>query len=200
MAFFYCGINSNICVHTPSKEVIQCEKQQSLQLCSAFWFACWPGYYAALWRGEQHPAETEAHAVLEEKKRIHAGTKIVYQYFYTQDRVMKKHIEPAPEFLQGLDLEQLKSIYTGWQVVFFSSEQVILRCSIEGMSDEVYVLGEDEGFLAVFYEDGKKQLRLKERTELPLSALPDGEARQLQEGMRVIGEENLAKVLADFMS
>ena len=99
------------------------------------------GYYAALWRGEQHPAETEAHAVLEEKKRIHAGTKIVYQYFYTQDRVMKKHIEPAPEFLQGLDLEQLKSIYTGWQVVFFSSEQVILRCSIEGMSDEVYVLG-----------------------------------------------------------
>ena len=158
------------------------------------------GYYAALWRGEQHPAETEAHAVLEEKKRIHAGTKIVYQYFYMQDRVMKKHIEPAPEFLQGLDLEQLKSIYTGWQVVFFSSEQVILRCSIEGMSDEVYVLGEDEGFLAVFYEDGKKQLRLKERTELPLSALPDGEARQLQEGMRVIGEENLAKVLADFMS
>ena len=149
------------------------------------------GYYAALWRGEQHPAETEAHTVLEEKKRIHAGTKIVYQYFYTQDRVMKKHIEPAPEFLQGLDLEQLKSIYTGWQVVFFSSEQVILRCSIEGMSDEVYVLGEDEGFLAVFYEDG---------TELPLSALPDGEARQLQEGMRVIGEENLAKVLADFMS
>ena len=72
------------------------------------------GYYAALWRGEQHPAETQAHAVLEEKKRIHAGTKIVYQYFYTQDRVMKKHIEPAPEFLQGLDLEQLKSIYTGW--------------------------------------------------------------------------------------
>lgn len=71
------------------------------------------GYYAALWRGEQHPAETQAHAVLEEKKRIHAGTKIVYQYFYTQDRVMKKHIEPAPEFLQGLDLEQLKSIYTG---------------------------------------------------------------------------------------
>ena len=137
------------------------------------------GYYAALWRGEQHPAETEAHAVLEEKKRIHAGTKIVYQYFYTQDRVMKKHIEPAPEFLQGLDLEQLKSIYTGWQVVFFSSEQVILRCSIEGMSDEVYVLGEDEGFLAVFYEDGKKQLRLKARTALPLSALPDGEARQL---------------------
>ncbi len=158
------------------------------------------GYYATLWMGERHQAAEAETAVLGEKKRIHAGTKIIYQYFYTQDRVMKKQIELAPEFLQGLDLEQLKSIYTGWQVVFFSPEQVILRCSIEGLSDEVYVLGEEEGFLAVFYEDEKKQLRLKERTELPLSALPDGEARQIREGMRVIGEENLAKVLADFMS
>lgn len=158
------------------------------------------GYYATLWMGEQHRAAESETAVLGEKKRIRAGTKIIYQYFYTQDRVMKKHIELAPEFLQGLDLEQLKSIYTGWQIVFFSPEQVILRCSIEGLSDEVYVLGEDDGFLAVFYEDEKNQLRLKERTELPLSALPDGEARQLREGMRVIGEENLAKVLADFMS
>lgn len=159
------------------------------------------GYYATLWMGErQKAAEGQAYSVLGEKKRIHAGTKMIYQYFYTQDRVTKKHIELAPEFLQGLDLEQLKSIYTGWQIVFFSPDKVILRCSIDGLSDEIYVLGEDEGFLAVFYEDEKKNLCLKERTELPLSALPEGEARQLREGMRVIGEENLARVLADFMS
>ena len=159
------------------------------------------GYYATLWMGERHQtAEAETKTVLQEKKRIHAGTKMIYQYFYTRDRVTKKHIELAPDFLQGLDLEQLKSIYTGWQVVFFSPDQVVLRCSIDGLSSETYVLGEEEGFLAVFYEDEKKNLHLKERTELPLSALPEGEARQIQEGMRVIGEENLAKVLADFMS
>ena len=137
MAFFYCGINCNICVHTPSKEVIQCEKQQSLQLCSAFWFACWQGI--------------------------------------------------TQPFGEGSSIRQKRRHMPFWK-------------KKSGLSDEVYVLGEDDGFLAVFYEDGKKQLRLKERTELPLSALPDGEARQLQEGMRVIGEENLAKVLADFMS
>lgn len=159
------------------------------------------GYYATLWRGErQQTAEAESNMVLGEKKRIHAGTKMVYQYFYTQDAVTKKHIEQAPDFLQGLDLEQLKSIYTGWQIVYFSPEQVILRCKIEGMSDEVYVLGEENGFLAVFYEDERKKLCMKERTELPLSALPEGEARQIREGMRVIGEENLAKVLADLLS
>ena len=59
------------------------------------------GYFAALWRGEQHPADTEAHTVLEEKKRIHAGTRIVYEFCFTQDTGMNKEIAPAPEFLQG---------------------------------------------------------------------------------------------------
>lgn len=169
-------------------------------LCS--FLICLPaGYYATLRREErEQAAEREIDTVLEEKKRIHAGTKMVYQYFYTQDAVTKKHIELAPNFLQGLDLEQLQSIYTGWQIMYFSPEQVILRCSIEGQSDEVYVLGEDGGFLVVFYEDERKNLCMKERTELPLSALPEGEARQIREGMRIIGEENLARVLAELLS
>lgn len=159
------------------------------------------GYYFTLWTGEKHrAAEAETTTVLGEKTRIRADTKMVYQYFYTQDHVTKKNIELAPDFLQGLDLEELQSIYTGWQVVRFSPDTVILRCSIDGLSSEVYVLGEKEGFLAIFYEDEKKSLRLQEQTQLPLSALPEGEQRQLQEGIRVVGEENLAKVLADFMS
>ncbi len=159
------------------------------------------GYYAALWMGERHQAaEAETTTVSRERTQICADTKMVYQYFYTQDHVTKKNIELAPDFLQGLDLEQLKSIYTGWQIVRFSPDTVILRCSIDGLSNEAYVLGEKEGFLAIFYEDEKQSLRLKEQTELPLSALPEGEQRQLKEGIRVVGEENLAKVLADFMS
>ena len=131
---------------------------------------------------------------------ISAETKMVYQYFYSRDKVTKEQIEMAPVFLQGLDMEQLKSVYTGWQIVLFSPEKVILRCKIEGFSSETYILGESDGFLAVFYEDAQKGIHLKEKTELPVSALPDGEAAQLREGIRVTGEENLAKLLADMMS
>ncbi len=41
---------------------------------------------------------------------------------------------------------------------------------------------------------------MQERTEIPLTALPEGEALQIREGLRVTGEENLARLLADFMS
>lgn len=170
-------------------------------LCSFLLFML-AGYYVTLWMGErdQRMEAAQANYTLQAKQVIGADTKIIYQYFYSRDRVIKEQIEYAPAFLQGLDMEQLKSIYTGWQIILFSPEKVILRCKIEGLSSETYILGESDGFLAVFYEDTKKNIRLKEKTDLPVSALPEGEAMQLREGIHVTGEENLAKLLGDFMS
>lgn len=170
-------------------------------LCSFLLFML-AGYYVTLWMGEraQRMETAQASHTLQTKQVIDANTEIIYQYFYSRDRTIKEQMEQAPVFLQGLDMEQLKSVYTGWQIMFFSPEKVILRCKIEGLSSETYILGESEGFLAVFYEDVQKKIHLKEKTELPLSSLPDGEAMQLREGIRVTGEENLAKLLGDFMS
>ena len=142
----------------------------------------------------------QANHTIQTKQVIRANTKMIYQYFYSKDKTIKEQIEQAPVFLQGLDMEQLKSVYSVWQIMFFSPEKVILRCKIEGLSSETYILGESDGFLAVFYEDTQKNIHLKEKTELPLSALPEGEVMQLREGIRVTGEENLAKLLSDFMS
>ena len=170
-------------------------------LCS-FLLCLWAGYHVTLWMGERDraPQGARANPAMQTKQVIDGNTKLVYQFFYTKDRVTKEQTETAPLFLQGLDLEQLKSVYNGWQIMLFSPEKVILRCKIEGLSSETYLLGESEGCLAVFYEDAQKGVHLKEKTELPLSALPDGEARQIREGLRVTGEENLAKLLSDLMS
>ena len=172
-----------------------------MALCSFLLFML-AGYYVTLWTGErdQRMEAARANHTLQANQVIGADTKMIYQYFYSRDKVVKEQIEQAPIFLQGLDMDQLKSVYTGWQILFFSPEKVILRCKIEGLSSETYILGESDGFLAVFYEDTEKHIRLKEKTELPISALPEGEAMQLQEGIRVTGEENVAKLLSDFMS
>lgn len=163
------------------------------------------GYEHTLKGYEEQAAEAPlvyepAESALKGNTTVDADTEMIYQYFYTNDRVTKEQKEQAPLFLQGLDREALASVYNGWQMVLFSPEKVILRCQIEGKSSESYILGEDDGYLAVFYEDGQKALHLQERTDIPLTALPEGEALQIREGLRVTGEENLAKLLADFMS
>ena len=162
------------------------------------------GYYVTVWMGEKEQEQAniqpQAEAVLQETMRLTADTRMVYQYYYTEDMITKEQSEPCPLFLQGLDLAELQSIYNGWQIVSFSAEKVILRSQINGRSDESYIIGESEGYLAVFYEDAQKVIRLKERTDLPLSALSADDAMQIREGLRVLGEENLAKLLSDYMS
>lgn len=131
---------------------------------------------------------------------ISKDAEMVYQYYYTQDGVTKEQVEPVQDFLQGLSLRQIKSIYHDWQVVSFASDRVILRSNIDGRSDASFILGEKEGFLAVFQEDAQNRLVLYETTDIPLSALPQTEQQQLKEGIRILGEEGLAKMLSDYGS
>ena len=46
--------------------------------------------------------------------------------------------------------------------------------------------------------DGK--ITLYECTDVPLSVLPEIERQQIREGVRILGEDNLARVLADYIS
>ena len=174
-----------------------------VSLCSFLLFM-FLSYYFTLWMGERDKrlaeSKEEKYPVVQQKNLIDTNTRMVYQYFYTADRVTKEKTEAAPVFLQGLDMEQLKSVYHGWRVVYFSPETVILRCTIEGLSSETYILGEKDGFLAVYYEDAQQMIHLKEKINLPLAALPKEEAQRLREGIRVNGEENLAKILSDINS
>ncbi len=163
------------------------------------------GYSITVWMGERDlqreaAEKQQSEEVLNETMRITADTRMVYQYFYTEDMITKEQAEPSPLFLQGLNMKELQSVYNGWQIVSFSDEKVILRSQINGRSDETYIIGEDDGYLAVFYEDAEKNICLQERTDTPLSALSADDAMQIREGLRVLGEENLAKLLSDYMS
>lgn len=146
------------------------------------------------------PTQMELVQAAKSEVTLQKEGKVIYQYYYTKDAITKEVEEPVPDFLVGLNRVQMLSIYNGWQMVYFSPEKVILRCSIEGMSNEVYLLKEHDGYLSIFVEDPDKKMRLKELTEVPVSILPESERIQLQEGIYVLGEENLVMLLSDFTS
>ncbi len=125
---------------------------------------------------------------------------LIYQYYYTKDHTLKEQQEETPNFLVGLTREQLESIYPNWQLILFSPNKVILRCKIEKVSDEVYFLAVYDGYVTLFYENEDMKLEMKEKTEIPISVLPEREQKQLQTGIYVYGEEDLIKLLSDFIS
>jgi len=178
------------------------KKKVVLLALAGFFLSLGLGYVLTAKEQEKQKLPTQEHTVLVGKKEVTVKKegKIIYQYYYTKDAITKEVTEPVPDFLEGLNRQQMQSIYNGWQIVYFSPEKVILRCSVEGKSSEVFVLKEYEGNLAVFTEDIDKKMRLKELTKVPISVLPDPERQQLIEGIYVLGEENLVKLLSDFTS
>lgn len=175
-------------------------KKVVLLALAGFFLSLGLGYVLTAKEQEKLPAQEYTVLVGKKEVTVKKEGKIIYQYYYTKDAITKEVTEPVPDFLEGLNRQQMQSIYNGWQIVYFSPEKVILRCSVEGKSSEVFVLKEYEGNLAVFTEDIDKKMKLKELTKVPISVLPDPERQQLLEGIYVLGEENLVKLLSDFTS
>ncbi|MDD3394328.1 MAG: hypothetical protein PHG19_06770 [Anaerotignum sp.] len=178
------------------------KKKVVLLALTGFLLSLGLGYFFSVKDQEKQNLPTQEGTVQVGKSEVTVKKegKIIYQYFYTKDAITKEVKEPVPDFLEGLNREQMQSIYSGWQIVYFSPEKVILRCSVVGKSSEVFLLKEYNGYLAVFEEDSEKKMRLKELTEVPLSVLPEAERQQLIEGIYVLGEENLVRLLSDFTS
>ena len=160
------------------------------------------GYYITLRINEQDIQNKTAYAesTASTKQVITENTKLIFRYFYTLDRVTKECMETAPTYLYGLNMEQLADVYKDWEIIRFSSERVIMRTVIEGMSTEVYLIGESEGQVAVYLNDPEKGPILKEKTDIPISVLPKEEIQKIKSGISVIGEEVLVKLLSDYSS
>ncbi|WMI82241.1 BofC C-terminal domain-containing protein [Anaerotignum sp. MB30-C6] len=178
------------------------KKKVVLLALAGFFLSLGVGYFFSMKDEQRHTPPTQEESVQVGKREVNIKKegKIIYQYYYTKDAITKEVEEPVPDFLEGLTRDQMQSVYNGWQIVYFSPEKVILRCSVEGASSEVYLLKEHEGYLAVFVEDIDKKMRLKELTDVPITVLPEAERQQLAEGIRVLGDENLVRLLSDFTS
>ena len=85
---------------------------------------------------EEQIEQTEP--VAKEEAVIGENAEIVYQYYYTEDQRTAEQVEPVQNYLLGLNLAQVRSIYDGWQVVFFSPDKVIYAAQWKGAVTKVF--------------------------------------------------------------
>lgn len=140
---------------------------------------------------------TDVETAMMEEDRIKPYTKIIYEYYYAiDDKLVTKETQP-PYYLLDMTREEVAESYPDWQLQSFSSENVVFRKSLnEKNSTGYFTVGVYEGYVAVFYEDG----RLREVTQTPIASLPEAEQEKLREGISIYGEEDLIKILEDYTS
>jgi len=135
-----------------------------------------------------------------QEDKITPSTKIVYRYYYTDDQVMEEQEEVPPYFLLDLTLEDMLKYYSTWEIVSFSAKEVIMQKTVYGPSHQRYVVGEKDGYIAVFYEEEIEGISLKEVTEIPINGLSEEDLFRLSEGIKVIGKDALARTLENYSS
>ena len=82
----------------------------------------------------------------------------------------------------------------------FSEREVVLQKAIEGESTQHYIIGEYEGYIAVFYEKYINDTNIKEITNIPLESLPQEEQDRIKKGIKITGKEELMKFLESYGS
>ena len=126
------------------------------------------------------------------------NTKIVYETFYTNCN----HMENVIEDIENEDVNQNKNYfvnkYLDWKVNNFSEDTVELYKEIDGICDKHYIVKEKDGYIAVYNLDSENNQNLKEVTEIYVQYLPEEDVELLKNGINVIGDNDLARVLADF--
>lgn len=137
-------------------------------------------------------------SVAEEK--ITPSTKMVYQYYYTEDGVTEVQEDIPPYFMLDLTLSDVSKYYTTWDIVSFSPKEVVMRKTIVGQSQQRYVVGQKDGYVAVYYEEEKEGISLKEITGIPVDGLSEDEKLRLNQGIKVMGNEALARTLENYSS
>ncbi len=131
---------------------------------------------------------------------ITPSTKIVYHYYYSEDGRTETIEEEPPYFLVGETKEGLIQSFPEWDIESFTTAEVVMKKTIEGKSAEYYIVGDYEGYVAVFYEKEVNGESLKEITDMPMSALPEEEQQKLKNGIHVAGNDALNKILEDYGS
>ncbi|MCI1960070.1 MAG: BofC C-terminal domain-containing protein [Clostridia bacterium] len=144
--------------------------------------------------------ESESEKVSQNDIKITPSTKMVYEYYYPESGISKVNEEEPPYFMIGLSLNDMKRLYSTWDILSFSKAEVDMRKTMSGTDDQWYIIGEKDGYITIYYDDGNNENSIKEITDIDTNGFSEDEKEQLKKGIRVQGEDALNRALENYSS
>ncbi len=126
------------------------------------------------------------------------NTKIVYETLYLECSDIENTTENIKEEDVNKDEEFFKNKYYEWDIKNFSDEKVELYKEVDEMCKKHFVVREKDGYIAIYNINSNGEESLKETTDIFVQYLPEEDVELLKKGIKVLGDNELAKVIADF--
>jgi len=104
----------------------------------------------------------------------------------------------APREIVNLNKEKVSEYYKDFSIDNFSSDKIEVSRNAAGICNEHYVLRESDGFISINCKNDIGEYIFKGLTDISVQYLPEEDLQKLQNGIEVVGRENLNKFLEDF--
>jgi len=153
-------------------------------------------------RNIQNYAEQNKPENYEENKKTDKtseNTKMIYEYYYSQDGITRRKEKELPPELINKNREIIENVFDEWSIVTFNNNEIVLRKEICDSETTDYIIKDYNGVIAVFYDVDNEE-KLKELTKTPVSTLPENEQKLIKTGISITGNKNLLKILQDYES
>ena len=130
--------------------------------------------------------------------QISPNAVIYFKTYYTECKHTTTETIDIPQELVNKTREEVAEKYKDWDIGEFTNQEITLYCEVEGICPEHYIIREKDGYIAIYQigENGKETL--KEMTGIVINYLPETDVLRLQEGIKVVGKEELNATIEDY--
>lgn len=134
------------------------------------------------------------------EEKISPYAKLVIRKKFSRCNHMTVNIIDVPKELINLPRKALEEKYSGWEVEKFSSNEIVIYREIDANCEDHFVLKEKDGDIGVYNELTEDKMNLIEMLKINVEVLNEEDKKNLQDGIRVYGKDNLNSLIEDYSS
>ena len=132
------------------------------------------------------------------EKKVSPNATFIFKTKYKKCGHMIKEDITATELDVNKTEDEIKSLYNQWNLISFSNNEIVLERELDEMCKEHYVLRNANGEIAVYYVDEEANEIFYQNTGILIQYLPEADKQEIENGIFVIGKEQLNKMIEDF--
>ena len=130
--------------------------------------------------------------------KISPNAIIIFKTYHKLCKHTKQENVEVPIKLVNLGRKELQDYYGEWELKGFSNNEIVLYKEVDGYCDEHYKIKRNGGKVCIYHLDETGKSKLEKDTDVSMDFLPDEDREKLEDGIEIIGLDNVNKILEDF--
>jgi len=126
--------------------------------------------------------------------KLKPGAKMIYVTFYSGCGHEIRQEEPMDDRFSGFRRQQLEKEIKDWKIESFTPDEVILKKQVDGLCDEHYYIGLNDGYVTLFRGLPGAQSEILEKTDILADTLREEDRAMLEKGIIIKSREEFLKI------